>query len=284
MSELGKSEILSVNNLHRKNKTVVCVLVFRFPSEIRVKAVRERVCKDQNSTNNMRMTMRTKTTLLSAVLGLTTALAMATPFTIVWNTGGISGVADPVVPTITGTSAISGISLTRGPDISTSSLNNAFSSSGWDSNEGGEYFEFGFVVAPGFSVDLSESFLGLRSSNTGPGTVGLFVSTDSFANEVADYTLPGGTGAAAWLNQVDNLSSLTNLTGTVTFRILKLNNTAANGNPIASTGTFAFGQVNRGSGLEPSGFSGTVIPEPSTVALLGIASVILYGKLRRRKG
>lgn len=217
-----------------------------------------------------------KTTLktfiaLAALAGFSSAAMGQGNFSIVWNTDGISGAFEgTLAPTVSGDGAsfITGVGLSRGSDINSASLTNGFSSNGWDSTEGGEYFEFGFTVQSGFFVDLSESFLGLRSSNTGPGNMELLVSTDNFDNSTSEATfaLPGGSGASAWLNQTDDLSSLTNLTGTVLMRISKTNEISANGGSIGSGGTFALGQINQGSGLEASGLSGTVtaIPEPST--------------------
>ena len=227
--------------------------------------------------------MKNKTLLLTAVLGLTSAMALATPFSIVWNTDGLSGVTeDPVAGSVTGTPIVTPVSLNRGPDVAGVSSTNGFSSSGWNSTLGGEFIEFGFTVATGYFVNLDESFFGLRATNTGPGNMGLFISTDNFASSVAEFTnLPGGT----WVNQVDDLSSLTNLQGTVMFRLSKLDEVAANSGAIASGGTFAFGRVNDPiDGLVPSGFTGTVqvIPEPGTLALIGVSALILYFRRRTK--
>jgi hypothetical protein len=220
-------------------------------------------------------------------VGLSSA-AFGQSFTISWNTDGFdagsSAEPNPLVG-VSNSSFITPINLTRGPDLGFATLTGAFSSRDWDSTDGGEYFEFGFTVASGYQVDLSQALLGLRSSNTGPRDIGLFYNGDSFATSIDTYVLPGGSGASAFLNATTDLSSLTNLTGTVIFRFLKTSEIAANGNPIAGTGTFAFARFNDPvDGLIPGQIQGTVsvVPEPVTYAAIFGALALGLAMVRRR--
>jgi hypothetical protein len=228
-------------------------------------------------------------TALALTAGLSTA-AFGQSFTISWNTDGFAaGTAsepNPVVGSST-SGLITPINLTRGPDIDFATLTNSFSSNGWDSTDGGEYFEFGFTVAPGYQVDLTQALLGLRSSNTGPRDIGLFISTDSFTSAIDTYILPGGSGASAFLNATTDLSTLTELTGTVTMRFLKTSEFAADGGNIGGTGTFAFARFSDPTdGLIPSQIQGTVsvVPEPATyaaiVGLLALGAVLVRRRMR----
>ena len=303
MSELGRGEILSVNNLHRKNKNVVCVLVFRFPSEIRVKAVRERVCKDQNSTNNMRTTMKTKTTLLSAVLGLTTALAMGQAFIgnptpvptdsgvfAYWNfnnmpqvpgTGTGLPVSDPLIPENFQADFAGNGSAT----VSISSW------SGLVQNFGGSTVNSFLNSVAGDSLSLQ---LGSSDPNGNQSFIDVIFSMANLQDlQISYWSRRTGTGfnSNQWSLSTDgqnftNIGSVIDPSSDTAGGLLTLSTSLANNAPLVvlrytlDGATTAAGN-NR---IDNLALTATVIPEPSTVALLGIASVILYGKLRRRKG
>jgi hypothetical protein len=90
------------------------------------------------------------------------------------------------------------LDLTRGGGVTASAAANSFSASGWQTspaaNPAGDedFFSLGFTVADGFEVDLEALYIGHRSSNTGPGTMGLFYSGNGFASPLASFTLSGG--------------------------------------------------------------------------------------------
>lgn len=171
---------------------------------------------------------------------------------------------------------VSGLDLTRGPGLGASAAGNSFSANGWSSDQSQDYFSFGFTVDAGSSVDLESLWLGSRSSNTGPGFLGLFYSGDGFTTSLFDFIQVG----TAFNNSIVDLSGLTGLTGTVEFRIAALNDVSANGGTISSGGTFRIGDHFDGSNFSEVRFEGTVIPAPGAVALLGLGGLVAT---RRRR-
>lgn len=181
---------------------------------------------------------------------------------------------------------VSGLSITRGAGIlATQTAANGFNSDGWaganpavkaDSNE---YISFGFNVGAGYQVDLSSLAIGTRSSNTGPGSLGLFYSGDNFTTNLFTFTQVG----TAFNNQIVDLSGLTGLQGNVEFRIIELNTTSANGGTTADGGTFRLTAYFVGSTFDQNiNFQGTVsaVPAPGALALLGLGGLVA-GRRRR---
>ncbi|MFA5982467.1 MAG: hypothetical protein WC782_00460 [Methylococcaceae bacterium] len=111
-------------------------------------------------------------------------------------------------------------------------------------------FSFGFTVDSGFSVNLDQLVIGTRSSNTDPGTLGLFYSGDSFATSLFNFTQAPGSNL---VNSIIDLSALTDLTGAVEFRIFQIGNNAANGGSTSTNGTFRVADYFVG-GAESSNF------------------------------
>ena len=210
---------------------------------------------------------------IAIVAGLTTA-ASAEVITS-WVNFGQPGdqAASPV-----GTEAdnVTGIELTRGPGLNPSGASNSFSASGWSTDQSEDYFSFGFTVASGFEVDLDTFWVGARSSNTGPGFLGLYYSGDGFTNVLHTFVQDGTN----FNNAIVDLSSLTGLTGTVEFRIAVLNDISANGGTLAGTGTFRVGDHFDSGNFTEMRFEGTVVPAPGALALIGLGGLVA-GRRRR---
>lgn len=181
-------------------------------------------------------------------------------------------------------SNMTGAAITRSSGLAASGAGDSFSSLGWESTTSGfgsdEYMSFGFTVADGYSLDLNQLLVGTRSSNTGPGTLGLFYSGDSFTSQLHTFSQSGTTTLVSDIN----LSALTGLTGNVEFRIYEIGNTQADGiGDTASGGTF---RLAGGDGAGNMLFTGTVaaVPEPETYAmLLAGLGLIGGGAMRRRQ-
>ena len=216
-------------------------------------------------------------TAIALVAGLATA-ASAEVITS-WVNFGQPGNQDS---SAVGTTAdnVSGIALTRGAGLGASGANNSFSSNGWDQGDGDDatdYYSFGFTVADGFSVNLDSLWMGSRSSGTGPGFLGVFISTDGFTTEVASIVQVG----TAFNYSIYDLSALTGLTGTVEFRIYAQNEVSAGGGVIGSGGTFRVGDHRSADGeFTEMRFEGTVVPAPGAFALLGLGGLVAT---RRRR-
>lgn len=180
---------------------------------------------------------------------------------------------------------ITGSSLTRGAGLTGSAGANSFSSTGWNGTDAGDYFEFGFTVAPGYTVDLDELYIGTRSSNTGPGTLGLYTSLDGYTTPVATFT----QNFTDFLNSAVDLSALTGITGTFTARLYEIGDTQADGvGATAGTGTFrTTAYFVDGSFDRDVQFTGSVaaIPEPSSLLLLGLGGLgaTLFVARRRKR-
>lgn len=213
------------------------------------------------------------TLALALVAGLTTAASaeVVTSYALFGTPGNQAFQAPGTVA-----ANVAGLNLTRGPGLTATAANNSFSSSGWSTDASQDYYSFGFTVDAGFSVVLDNLWIGTRSSGTGPGFMGLFVSTDGFASSLFTFVQVG----TAFTNSIVDLSGLGALTGTVEFRLAMLNDVSANGGTVAGTGTFRVGDHFDGTNFSEMRFEGTVIPAPGALALLGLGGLVA-GRRRR---
>ena len=177
----------------------------------------------------------------------------------------------------TGTANVTANNLTRGSGITGNAGGSSFNSAGWNDLGANDFISFGFNVAPGFAVNLDSLYIGSRSSNTGPGFLGLFSSVDGFSTNLFTFAMTG----TDFRNDQVNLSALTNLTGNVEFRVRALNGTSATGGAISSTGTFRLTAFFSGGAFDRNlQFTGTVVPTPGAAALAAIAGLV---SIRRRR-
>lgn len=177
-----------------------------------------------------------------------------------------------------GGSNVSPVDLVRGSGLTPSAAANGFAATGW-TGQATDYFSFGFIVDDDFIVDLASLSIGTRSSGTGPGTIGVYYSGDNFTTALGTITQGNGTN----VNTVIDLSSLTDLTGLVEFRLMAIGTNSAAGGTTASSGSFRVTNYFENS-VNQNGFyvlgSVAEIPAPGAFALLGIAGVV--GARRRR--
>jgi hypothetical protein len=233
---------------------------------------------------------------IALVVGLSTSLASATPIIADWTFETTSG-------SITGTSATIG-PIAADSGSGSASGSHASSSNVWSSPAGngsahsmssniwavGDYLQFQVSTVGdtgiGFQWDMT-------SSNTGPGKIGLYVSTDgsTFTQVGADYSVTANASpnptwssnplnyASIYTNFVD-LSTMPSLDNqaTVYFRLEDDATTSANGGTVASGGSFRADNV-----IVTSPATQTAVPEPSAIVLGGLALLSLVGAARFRK-
>lgn len=173
---------------------------------------------------------------------------------------------------------VSALPLTRGAGLNANPGGNSLNSSGWDSLDSSDYVTFGFEVAPGYQVDLDTLWFGSRSSNTGPGNLGVYYSVDGFASPVYTFSQSG----TDFNNSIADLSALQDLQGNIEFRIYAVDGVSAGGGTISSGGTFRVGDHYDGSNFTEFRFEGSVeaVPAPASAALMALGGVVA-GRRRR---
>lgn len=174
---------------------------------------------------------------------------------------------------------VTALNLTRGAGLGANAGGNSLNSNGWN-GQTTDYVSLGFSVAAGWQVSLSSLYIGSQASATGPGTLGLFSSVDNFTSSLFTFNQAPGANP---INNVVNLSSLTNLTGNVEFRIYQVGTASANGGATGASGTFRVtGYFVGGTFDRNLQFTGSVtqVPTPAAAALFGVAGI---AGLRRRR-
>ncbi len=215
--------------------------------------------------------------MLRAILFVLACATTGTPHAEIiteWNLDGNAG-NESFVAAINNAQGVAGMDLERGGDLSAIATVDTFNSGNWHNSEAGDYLSFGFTVAAGYSVALSDLEIALRASNSGPGFLSLRYSGDNFSTDLETFTQNGSSVN----RQPVDLSTLSGLTGAVEFRIMPTHNASA-GDANAAIGSRGTLRIH-----EPTGhnvlFNGTVstilaVPEPQTYAmfLLGLLMLI----------
>lgn len=230
-----------------------------------------------------------KMPLLIAVAGLCVLPNVQADIIVQYDLTGSSG-NEAFIAGIAPIAGITALNLTRGTGLNSPTGANSFNSSGWESaapsnpSDALEYLSFGFQVDAGTQVALDNLALTTRSSNSGPGTLGLYSNIDGFTNLLHTFTQSGEVFLDSTITGLASLGTLSNQT--VEFRIIEIGNTRATGtDPTISSGTFRLTNFDQDS-TQPITFSGTVsaaaIPEPSAF-LSCIAMTIACTVIRRQQ-
>lgn len=210
-----------------------------------------------------------------AVLAASAGVASAAVTVSQWDLTGAPG--DQAFTVGSGVANVTASNLTRGAGLTGNTGANSLNSLGF-TQEATDYVSLGFTVASGYGVDLNSFYFGARSSNTGPGLMGLYYNGDGFASPIAQFVMPSGS---VFINQVVDLTALPVLTGNVEFRFKQIGNVAANGGTTSASGTWRVTAYFVNSTFDRNlQFTGDVVPTPGAVALLGLGGLVA-GRRRR---
>jgi|GEM_PF-1848002 len=163
-----------------------------------------------------------------------------------WELSSATGSQTNNTPSIL-TNGINDALLNRGAGVTAIGWPGSMNSSGWFSSTSpttlseaitnNDYYQFTLTVADGYKAKVTGIELVLRSSNTGPNKVTLRSSVDNFAADLGTATVT----TAALLETMSFTNALTNLTGTVTFRLYGYGSAANTGSSPGNTGTLRIG-------------------------------------------
>jgi hypothetical protein len=229
--------------------------------------------------------------MVSALAMLLWPGIVAAAIVAAWDMTGEPG--DQTITAGTGSENVAASDMIRGPGLMGSGGNNSFNSKGWndppatDPGSDDDYMEFGFDVTAGFQVILDELNIGTRSSNTGPGTLGVFTSVDGFASSVATIVQPGSDEVSSTVD----LGSLSPVTGDFRIRLIEIGNTQADGvGTTSSAGTFRIindpddsSNLVSLAGVTQSLVGPAPIAEPSSALVFVLLSLLVGGCQRRKR-
>ncbi|MFO0959325.1 MAG: hypothetical protein U0800_18150 [Isosphaeraceae bacterium] len=169
---------------------------------------------------------------------------------------------------------ITGADLVRGPGLTGNAGANSMNTAGW-STAADDYIRFGFTVTSGAGFTITDLVIATRSSATGPGLMNVLYSVDGGAETLlTTLTQPN----ALFLDAALTLPSVA-VSSSFAIILRAANNTAANGSPIGTAGTFRVGDYSPDGGatFQPITISGRprAVPEPAGFVMLGIGLAAL---------
>ena len=187
--------------------------------------------------------------------------------------------------TVAGTDSdyVEAMGMSMGAGLSRYNYTGYYESKGWGGTDADDYVQMGFTVADGYEVTLESLVIGLRSSNAGPGTMGIYTSLDSYADAVFTYTMPGST----WVNVVIDLSDLGTITDDFTIRFYEIGDTQADlDGSTSNSAYFAISEYYNSGTYTDVQFTGSVaasaVPVPGALWLMITGVLGLVGFSRKR--
>lgn len=180
-------------------------------------------------------------------------------------------------PTTSGTGIQTPAFITRGAGIAAAANGGRFNAQGWDgfttANDaltGNNYFEFTLTPESGYSMSVTSLFLQVQRSNTGASNLVLRSSLDSYTADLGSLlNFAGNNATVGFTTDLSGNSAFQNVSAAITFRVV--------GYTGATTGSTGF----EGTGNDIAVF-GTVVPEPGTVAFMGLGFGVLALARKRR--
>lgn len=212
------------------------------------------------------------------VLGIFLAGSAQADLIVSWDMYGV-GTVDTVASNQS-VAEVTGFDMSMGDGLTAYDASNSFNTSGWNGSDAGDYIQIGFSVMDGYEISLDELWLGTRSSNTGPGTIGVYTSLDGYSTALTEITQEG----SAYSNSIVDLSILSAVSGDFYLRLYEIGDTQADGDGItAGTGTFRISDYYDGdyTDVQITGTPSPTVPVPGALWLLGSGLLGVVG-LRRK--
>ena len=223
---------------------------------------------------------------LLTLLGIATAMFVSAAQAQTLLTWDMSGDNSPATLPAEGIAAnldtTTGLNTLSRTGLTLASANNSFNSNNWNTTatfgEANKYVSFTLQASGGFEASFTSLNYVVNGSNTAPGTGrwGFKIGSGSFNLQdpfTMTFALPGA--AATW-----DFADFTT-TESVEFRFWVYGNASINAAVSAASGSARIGNI-AGNDLVLNG-SVAVVPEPSSVALIGLAGLGFAGYAIRRR-
>lgn len=189
---------------------------------------------------------------------------------------------DQTTTTGLGSTMVAANAMTRGAGLGLDSGGNSMNSKGWDGTNSNDYFQFGFTVAAGFTSTLDQLFIRTRSSDTGPGTLGVYTSLDGYTAPVHTLVQSGDS----YLSSSIDLSGLGPIMGSFAIRLIEIGDTQADGKRATqSIGTFRITNYNGTSSPTRITGSTNAVPDGGSslpLMILGLSTLTFAGRRFKR--
>lgn len=221
------------------------------------------------------------------VAALVLSVAQGSALIIAWDTAGHGTPGDVTLTASTIDANLAtgdGFNYLSRVGISSTGAGNSFNSKGWNPgafNQNDKYFTFTIKAVDDFELNLTDLRAAMNGSNTGPrnGRWGYSLDGGTTFTMSSDYTIP--YAAPGSLNVVWDFDDFTT-TNAVVFRYWGWGPISiAGGATNASAGTERIDAIS-GDDLIVNGTITQVIPEPSTICLIGLGLLGLVAFARRR--